>query len=239
MRLLRRELGAACEICVVLAGVGIEVARALLEDLERMCQRGEGPGLVLQYLRAVERREIGVVAGLARARDGCARILVRHFERRQERKGRLLAAAIHAAVPGQAAGRTVVDAVVALVGGVVIVLAERRRRLEIGERGHGAQSRLSHVLAAELHRAVVRRRETVRRIVAGGAGHLPGGGQRRIEEQLAPERLERCRAGIGLRPGESLGATRPSAGNEEPGKDKRGQRAARFHDRIQVCRSAS
>ncbi len=50
--------------------------------------------------------------------------------------------------------------------------------------------------------------EGVRGVMATGAGHLAGAGQRGIEEHLAAERLERGGAGIGLRAGQARFSSR-------------------------------
>ena len=69
------------------------------------------------------------------------------------------------------------------------MLGELRSDLQIFEAGYGAQTRLIHVRAAELHGACVGRTEGVVRIVAGRTSHASRSGQRRIEKKLAAEHL--------------------------------------------------
>ena len=105
---------------------------------------------------------------------------------------------------------------------------ELRHRLQVFERGHGAQAGLAHVLAAELHGERIGRAEAVRRIVAGGAGHPAGGRQQRVDEQPLAERGERRGARKGLRRASAPAPVRPrGAGQGEQARRPQGQRRAR------------
>src|ERR1700724_1563101 len=95
-----------------------------------------------------------------------------------------------ATVPGTAARRTLVDAVIPLI--VEIMFGKRRDGLRIGQRGHGAYAKLPPVAAAALHWRIIRRPESPPRIVAGGTCHSPRGRQGRIEEQRPPD-IRHCR----------------------------------------------
>ncbi len=110
-----------------------------------------------------------------------------------------------------------------------IVLGELRHGLQIAERRHGADARLTHILAAELHRQCIGRPERMTRIVAGGAGHPAGGRERRIGEQRAAERGERRCARIGLRARQTglSRLCRNAGGDEHDAQRARQQDAAR------------
>ena len=107
---------------------------------------------------------------------------------------------IGAAVPHQPAARPIVDELVGLVLAVEEMLGELRHRLKIFQRRHRPEPRLPKILAALLDGKGVRRREGVARIVAGGAGHPPGAGKGRIEEQVAPKRAQLGRLSASLHP---------------------------------------
>jgi len=78
------------------------------------------------------------------------------------------------------------------------VLGELWNNLQIFERRHGTDTGLTPILAAELHGKRVWRAECTTRIVAGGAGHSPGGGKRGIGKNDAAEGSKPRRARIGL-----------------------------------------
>ena len=107
--------GLAGETGVVLAGVGIEASPVLLVDLEGLQDRLEGAVGRREHRRAVDRRESGAVAGAKRVGDHLVGAGVGHLEGGEQRDARLVVAAVGAAVPGQAAGGAVVDALVGLV----------------------------------------------------------------------------------------------------------------------------
>src|ERR1700680_2068238 len=94
-----------------------------------------------------------------------------------------------ATVPGTAARRTLVDAVIPLI--VEIMFGKRRDGLRIGQRGHGAYAKLPPVAAAALHRRIIRRPESPPRIVAGGTSHSARGRQRGIDG-TRPAALPHC-----------------------------------------------
>ena len=150
-RLLRRQPDAAGQVVVVLAAVGIEEAGLLLVGGQRLADGGDRPLAVVERGRAEQARDLGGVGCAAQPCGDVARARIGHLVGREQGHARLVALQVDAAVPGEAAGRPVVDAGVAFVLGVVVVLGERRHVLQIGERGHRAQAGLSHVLAAELH----------------------------------------------------------------------------------------
>ena len=96
-------------------------------------------------------------------------IVVRADQRRRRIGRRLIAAAVGPPVPGQAAGRAVVDALVGIVFGLEEMFREGRHGLQIFQRRRSARAGLQHVGARQLHGKGVRRPEGMRRIVAGGA----------------------------------------------------------------------
>ena len=181
-----------------------------------MADGGESPAVIVENVGAENPGHVAGIGGLARPGDDVGFARIGHLERREQGKARLLAGAVHAAVPGQPPGRTVVDAVVALVVGLEEMLGELRHRLQIFERRHGAQAGLLHILAAQLDGERIGRAEGMGGIVAACAGHLAGGGEGRVEEQGAAERFQRRRAGISLRTAHAggwLGGLRQCAGN--------------------------
>ena len=182
-----RQLRVAREVGVVLAGVRIESLGRLLEGFERLQHGFEGRVVAFEHVFAERRAES---AGVRRGFHGRSHFGRRaaHFERRQQRNSRLVGAAIDAAIPGQAAGRTRVDALVALVVRLVIVLGECRHRLQILQRRRGAHAGPMHIAAAQLNRQRIGRREPVIRAVARRASEFARAGERRIEKQLLAER---------------------------------------------------
>ena len=203
-RLRGRQLLLAGQIGVVLAAEGLKLAVILLIGLEGLQNGLERRAGVGEDRCAKGLAQLG---GVGRAfdcgDDGC-RTAVGHLERREQRQPRLIAPAIHPTVPGQPAGRPVIDAGVCFVVGVVIMFGELRRRLHVAKRGDGAQSHVSHVLAAGLDRARIRRTIGVRGIVAGGAGQLARCRERRIEEQAAPDRGQHAGLSVDDGPRQSL-----------------------------------
>ena len=171
-RLAGRQRRLAGEIGVVLAAVGIEgrasparrpraPSRIAVEGRVRRRRGTASPKIAAQVARRSRPRARAATTscGLALAISNGESSGMRAWS----------CAAVGAAVPGQAAGRAVVDALVGLVLGLEEVLGERRHRLEVAERRHRAQAGLAQVAAAELHRERVGRPEGVR----------PGCGRRR------------------------------------------------------------
>ncbi len=124
---------------VVLAGIGVECAPVLFVDLEGLEDRVEGPVPVGQHRVAPDRRQVRAVAGPKHVGDHLVGAAVRHLERREQRDPGLVVTEIDPAVPGQAAGGAVVDALVRLVLEFVEMLGELRHRLQVPQRRRGAQ----------------------------------------------------------------------------------------------------
>ena len=184
------SVAAAGKVGIVLAAVWIERPPVLLEHLEGLEDRIEDRAPVLKDRSAEDRPQVFAIARLQNARHDRVRARVRHLEGRQQRDARLGLAAVDPAVPGEAAGRPVVDALVGVVLAVEKVLRERRYRLQIGDRRHRPEPGLAQIAAAELDRSGVGWAEAVPGIVAGGAGLPAGCRQPRIEEQRPPERRQ-------------------------------------------------
>ncbi len=107
---------------------------------------------------------------------------------------------------------------------------ELRDALQIFQRGHRAQPRLVHILAAELDVEGVGRAERMRRVVAGLAGHLPGRGEQRFGEQAAAKlrQSRRPRVSLGTREPAFAGLRRRGCG-EKPAEQERGEAANKWH----------
>ena len=113
--------------------------------------------------------------GYGAAGDEFRRVSIGHFKSRQQRDACLVAPPVDPAVPGEPAGRTVIDAVAGRVVGIEKMLGELRGRLQVFERRYGSYSGLLEVLPAELHRQRTWRAERVERAVARRARHLARG----------------------------------------------------------------
>src|SRR5262249_4689752 len=109
-------------------------------------------------------------------------VRIRHLIGCEERNRRLIARAVHAPVPGSPANRALVDALVAVVLGFMVVLGEKWRTGDIGERGCRTSAGLLQSGAALLHRKRMGRPVVSRRVMAGGARHGSRGRQSLVEE---------------------------------------------------------
>jgi len=205
MEFLRGQRALAGQKGVVAAGIGVEGGGVLLERAERLDGAVESIGGSREDVVAERRLERVGIGGPGEPCHHSVWAGIRHLERRQKRDPGLLGAAVDAAVPGQAAGRAVVDAFVALVLGIVEMLAEGGHRLQIAQRRHRALAWPVERRTAHLDRRGRGGGETMLRVMAGSACLPPRRRQRRVEEHLAAKFGQRGGTGEGLRPRQRAG----------------------------------
>src|SRR5262249_29247906 len=107
-----------------------------------------------------------------RGRDHVIGAAVAHLEGGEKGNARLIHLAVGTPVPGQAASRTVIDALIGLVLAVEEMLAELRHTLQVFEGWHGPQTGRVQIAATELHWQVIVLGKGIGRIVAGTASNL-------------------------------------------------------------------
>ena len=171
---------------VVLAAVGIELPRALLESLQGHQHRLERQRPVVEHLVAEGLAKPRRIARAPHLGQYFVDAAVRHLEGREQGQARLLVRRLRPAVPGPASGGTLIDAVILIV--VEIMLGEGRNVLGIHQRRRRTHAILPAIAAPSLHRQIILRPEGVPRVMTGRARHFAGGRQGRIEEQRAADR---------------------------------------------------